>query len=366
MDSLKQELKRKNQLIRCCISIFKEGKPWFRCFRKFRAPKNTTRSFAHCMVENNDSHSTRVRITGRSKESGQTLQWITRPASPTLAVVTTVLEVIDGGTSYLEKKGVNEARLNMQRLVGHFLGFTRVQLYLEFDRPLTEEQLIPIREALKKRGQGVPLQHIIGEVEFMTRDFKCDARALIPRPETEELVSLVLKEKESLTQPTRILDVGTGSGVIGISLACELPSVGEVVLSDLSPEALSLAKENAESLEQEVSLVESDLFSSISGQFELILANLPYVPENDREGLEPELKHDPDLALFSGPDGMDLIKKFTTEVGDYLKPGGLLAMEVGHDQGQITADLLSQHAFTDIEVKKDLNEIPRFPFARKS
>lgn len=273
-----------------------------------------------------------------------------------------MLEVIDGGTSYLEKRGVAEARLNMQRLVGHFLGFTRVQLYLEFDRPLTEEQLVPIREALKKRGQGIPLQHIVGEVEFMRRDFKCDARALIPRPETEELTSLVLKE--SLNQPLSILDVGTGSGVLGISLALELPQVEEVVLADVSREALSLARENADLLEAKVTLLESDLFSQVTGSFDLIVANLPYVPERDRETLAPELKHDPDLALFSGDDGMDLVRQFTNEVSRFLKPNGLLAMEVGHEQGEASAELLRAQGLHEVSVKKDLSEVPRFPFAR--
>ena len=278
--------------------------------------------------------------------------------------MTTVLEVIDGGTSYLEKRGIDEARLNMQRLVGHFLGFTRVQLYLEFDRPLTEEQLTPIREALKKRGQGLPLQHVLGEVEFMGLDFKCDARALIPRPETEELVSLVLKE--TLNEPTRVLDMGTGSGVIGLALAQELKTPAEVVLCDCSRDALSLAQENATTLELEVTLLQSDLFSSVEGQFDLIVANLPYVPERDRETLKPELAHDPDLALFSGADGMDLIRKFVAEVSQYLTTGGLLAMEVGHDQGARTASLLeSDESLRQVEVKADLNKIPRFPFARK-
>lgn len=252
----------------------------------------------------------------------------------------------------------------MQRLVGHFLGFTRVQLYLEFDRPLAEEQLTPIRAALKSRGQGVPLQHVIGEVEFMGLDFKCDARGLIPRPETEELVSLVLKE--SLNEPTRVLDVGTGSGVIGLSLASNLTASDEVVLCDFSPEALALAQENAQALSKEVTLVESNLFSAVQGSFDLIIANLPYVPERDRETLAPELAHDPDLALFSGQDGLDLVRKFTNEVSAHLNPKGLLAMEVGHEQGEVTASLLRKDkSLIDIEVKSDLSGIPRFPFARK-
>jgi len=276
------------------------------------------------------------------------------------------LEVIDGGTGYLEKRGIGEARLNMQRLVGHFLGFTRVQLYLEFDRPLCDEELAPIRDALKKRGQGIPLQHIVGEVEFMGLDFKCDARGLIPRPETEELVSLVLKLKDSLNEPARILDVGTGSGVIGLSLAHELPDAAEIVLCDTSPDALALARENAQALEKKVTLTESHLFSNVQGSFDLIVANLPYVPERDRAQLAPELAHDPDLALFSGPDGMDLVRQFAAEVGAHLNPGGLLGMEVGHDQGELTASLLGQDdSLQVIEVKSDLTGAPRFPFARK-
>lgn len=291
------------------------------------------------------------------------MQWIPRSLSPTLRPVTTVLEVIDGGTSYLEKRKITEARLNMQRLVGHFLGLTRVQLYLEFDRPLTEEQLVPIREALKKRGTGAPLQHVIGEVEFMRRDFRCDARALIPRPETEELVSLVLRE--NLAQPARVLDLGTGSGVIGLSLAKEMPPSTEVLLSDLSPEALALSRENAQALEVEVTLVESDLFSSLEGTFDLIVANLPYVPERDRASLAPELRHDPEAALFSGEDGMDLVKKFTALVATFLRPGGLVAMEVGHDQGEATAVLLEANGLERVEVKADLAGVARFPFGWK-
>ena len=187
---------------------------------------------------------------------------------------------------------------------------------------------------------------------------------LIPRPETEELVSLVLKE--TLNEPTRVLDVGAGSGVMGLSLAQELRDPGEVVLCDCSADALSLAQENADALELEATFVKSDLFSAIEGQFDLIVANLPYVPERDRDTLAPELAYDPDLALFSGEDGMDLIRKFAAEVGNFLRPGGFLAMEVGHEQGALTASLLEKDPSLDeIVVKRDLSEVPRFPFARK-
>lgn len=279
--------------------------------------------------------------------------------------MTTVLEVIDGGTAYLDKRGIAEARLTMQRLVGHCLSFTRVQLYLEFDRPLTEEQLRPIREGLRRRGQGVPLQHILGEVEFLRRDFKCDGRALIPRPETEELVSLILQEKETLPQPARILDVGTGSGVIGLSLALELPSVGETILADVSPEALALARENAAALEVTATFVESDLFSGLEGPFDLIVANLPYVPERDRATLALELAHDPDLALFSGDDGLDLLRKFIPAAAKELASGGLLALEIGYDQAEIVTQLLEESSFTEIDIRADLSGVSRFPFARK-
>lgn len=277
--------------------------------------------------------------------------------------MTTVLEVIDSGTSYLEKRNIAEARLSMQQLVGHFLALSRVQLYLEFDRPLTESELIPIREALRKRGQGIPLQHILGNVEFAGLTFKSDERALIPRPETEELVDLICQNQDLFPETPRILDLGTGSGVIGLSLAHRLPKTAEVVLSDVSSKALSLAKENAEQLEIPATLVESSLFEQVSGTFDLIVANLPYIPESEREQLAPEVAHDPDLALFSGSDGLDLIRKTIQTSTNYLNSNSLIAFEVGYNQGQEVQTLLRQ-SFPTVGLWSDLNDIPRFPHAR--
>ncbi len=213
--------------------------------------------------------------------------------------MSTLLETIDGGTRYLEKRGIEDARRNMQMLVAHQLGCTRMDLYLQFDRPMEEAELVPLREKLKKRGEGIPLQHLLGTVWFHKQEFKTDARALIPRPETEELAEWILKW-ELPSSGLEILDMGCGSGVLGLTLAAERPG-WQLTLADVSPEALSLARENADRLEiRNARFLESDLFSTIDTRFDGIVANLPYVPEADRATLSREVMHDPGLALFSG------------------------------------------------------------------
>lgn len=275
----------------------------------------------------------------------------------------TVLETIDGGTSYLEKRGIEDARRNMQWLVAHQLGCSRMEIYTQFDRPLDEAELAPLREALKKRAEGVPLQHLLGTVCFLDHDFSCDGRALIPRPETEELAEWILSW--DLPEDLRVLDMGCGSGVIGLSLAARRPK-WHVVLADLSSDALSLAAQNAKALMLDgVQLVQSDLFGSLVGPFGGIVANLPYVPEGDRQAMAKELEHDPDLALFSGADGLDLIRRFIPEAYEKLHPGGWLALEIGHDQSAEVRKLLEAAGFTDIVIKSDLSGIERFPAARK-
>ena len=276
--------------------------------------------------------------------------------------MSTVLETIDGGSRYLEKRGVEDARRNMQMLVAGQLGCTRMDLYLQFDRPLEESDLSPLREALKKRGEGVPLQHLLGKVWFHNREFRSDARALIPRPETEELAEWILSWK--LPENQRVLDMGCGSGVLGLTLAAERPD-WNLVLADISPDALALARENAAMLELSVGFIESDLFSAVDGTFDGIAANLPYVPESERATMSREVLHDPALALFGGADGLDLIRSFVPEAFARLVPGGWLVMEIGHDQASQVAGILQTSGFTAIEVKTDLSGVARFPFARR-
>lgn len=277
--------------------------------------------------------------------------------------MTTVLDILDKGTAYLEKRGIEDARRNMQMLVAHQLTCTRMELYVRFDQPLDDVHLEPLRIALKKRGEGIPIQHLLGTVFFRNHEFKTDSRGLIPRPETEELAEW-LTNNVSLSEGARILDMGCGSGVLGLSLAADFPEA-VVTLADVSPDALSLARENAEFTGLKAEFLESELFSAlpVDRPFDLIVANLPYVPE--AEDLAPEVRHDPALALFGGPDGMDLIRRFVPDAAKRLAPGGWLAMEIGIDQSNQTEALLRDASLTDVLTLTDLSGIPRFPIARK-
>ena len=277
----------------------------------------------------------------------------------------TILDTLNGGTQWLEKRGVSDARRNMQLLLCHRLDCTKIQLYTRFDEPLTEEMLVPLRDDLKRRGEGEPLQHILGTVEFYRRDFKSDSRALIPRPETEELVEMLVKDKE--LKPTRILDVGCGSGVIGLSLAAEYGEDAEITCVDISEDALALAKENASLLGiKNVTFLQSNLLSNVEGGFDLIVANLPYVPEVDRSTLARELAYDPDLALYSGKDGLDLIRIFIQQLPNHLNNNATVALEIGIHQHTEVEQLLAHAGFSGIRTENDLSGIARFPFATYS
>jgi release factor glutamine methyltransferase len=278
--------------------------------------------------------------------------------------MTTVLDILDKGTAYLEKRGIEDARRNMQMLVAHQLDCTRMQLYLRFDEPLEEDVLGPLREALKKRGEGVPVQHLVGTVGFRRHEFKVDARALIPRPETEELAEWLAKHV-TLPDGAAILDMGTGSGCLGLSLAADFPTA-TVTLADVSADALALARENAAAIEaNKLAFIESDLFNALPADatFDLIVANLPYVPEG--EEVSREVRHDPALALFSGKDGLDLIRRFIPEAAKRLTPEGWLALEIGHDQAAEVERLLNDAGLAEIRSLSDLSGVPRFPVARK-
>ncbi|MEO1856660.1 MAG: peptide chain release factor N(5)-glutamine methyltransferase [Rubritalea sp.] len=276
----------------------------------------------------------------------------------------TILETLDSGTKWLENKGVDDARRNMQLLLCHQLDCSKIQLYTRFDEPMSESSLVPLREMLKRRGDREPLQHILGTVEFFMRDFYTDARALIPRPETEELCEIILKQLNPVA-PAKVLDMGTGSGVIGITLALEYGAQSEVDCVDVSSDALELTLKNITSNGVgNCTGKQSDLFAQLASKYNLIVANLPYVPEVDRSSLAAELTYDPDLALYSGDDGLDIIREFIQESPAYLDVGGIIALEVGIHQSSEVERLLSNAGFCDIKTFPDLSGIYRFPTAR--
>ncbi|MCE9611355.1 MAG: peptide chain release factor N(5)-glutamine methyltransferase [Chthoniobacter sp.] len=270
----------------------------------------------------------------------------------------TVLSVIQASTLYFQKNGVESARLNIEHLLAHILGKKRMELYLEFDRPLAEQELEPLRVLVKRRAGGEPLQHLLGTAEFHGRTFGCDKRALIPRPETEQLCELVLAGGTA----ARVLDVGTGSGVIALTLAAEWPEAC-VEAVDLSDDALALARENAArlGLAERVVFSQSDLLESVTGEFDLIVANLPYIATAEIAQLAREVQHDPLPALDGGPRGLEIFERFIPQTARHLR--GRLALEIGHDQTSALTELLGAHNFQDILPQTDYQSRNRFLFA---
>jgi len=231
---------------------------------------------------------------------------------------------------------------------------------------LEKSQIEILRSFIKKRSENTPLQHLIGTVDFFDSTFFTDERALIPRPETEELVRLITTKFPPGEEPEQILDLGCGSGVIGLSLAKFWPN-SQITLADFSEDALALSQKNATSLDLvNVSFQQTDLFSNLNNHFDLIVANLPYVAETDKKEMTSEvLDYDPHLALFSGEDGLDLIRTFCAQVPDRLYQGGLVAMEIGYNQAEEVEKLLKNALLNNVHTLPDLNNIHRFPFGSK-
>ncbi len=275
----------------------------------------------------------------------------------------TVLEVLHSTTAYFKKRRIDNPRLNAEHLLAHVLDRGRIELYLQFERALGENELATLRELVQRRGQGEPLQHLLGTVEFCGHLFLCDKRALVPRPETEELVGFLTSNDEHRT--SNIVDVGTGSGVIALSLASKFPEA-QIVAVDVSEEALSLARENADrlGLSERVQFLQSDLLEAVDGKFDLIVANLPYIAAQDRDTLSREVLYDPEVALFAGARGDELVHELIEQAPARLRPGGLLALEIGLGQSQGLLSALAEKKYRDIDSKNDYSGVIRFLFAR--
>ena len=279
----------------------------------------------------------------------------------------TVLEIIKKTTEFFSAKGVENPRLNAELLVGHGLGLKRMQLYLQFERTLNETELEKIRPLIRRRGQREPLQYIIGETDFFGLKLKTDRRALIPRPETEYLVELLVA-RLTLRPPQRILDLGTGTGALALSLARQFPEA-QVTAVDISADALTLAQENAalNQLEQRVTWIESNWFTGLAAErtFDLVVANPPYLTAGETAESTPEVKlHEPVSALTApGHGGTGDLNIIIREAVPFLEPGGLLALETGIAQHPALLEMIRSAGFAQSESVQDLTGRDRYLFA---
>ena len=276
-----------------------------------------------------------------------------------------VLEIIKRTTGFFEQRGVESPRLNAELLIGHALGLKRMQLYLQFERPLTEAELEKIRPLVKRRGGREPLQYIMGETEFSGLKLKVDRRALIPRPETERLIELVMQP--FVTPPATVLDLGTGSGAIALALAKAWPEA-VVTAVDKSEEALALARENAAAcgLTERIKFVSSDWFAAVPAveKFALIVANPPYLSDEETAGAQPEVKDfEPRMALSAGTNSAADLERIIRAARPYLAPGGLLACETGIAQHHALVALATAEGYTRAESLRDLTGRERYLLA---
>lgn len=246
-------------------------------------------------------------------------------------------------------------------LLAHALDVDRLHLYLAPDKPLTQAERSRYRTVVKKRRDGAPLQHLIGEVSFFGLKFRVDRDALIPRHETEQLLDHVLK-RAPREEEIRCLDLGTGTGVLAVCMARYLPRA-QVTALDISPQALRVAEENARinGVLDRVRLVESDWFEQLTGTYDVITANPPYIAHAALRDLPVEVRdHEPLVALDGGSDGLQGIRSIVSNVGEYLRPGANLLLEVGHDQGERVAYMMQEAGLVNVVVEPDLARKPRF------
>ena len=308
----------------------------------------------------------------------------------------TVLEAIQKSTEFLAKKGVESPRLQTELLLAHLLKLPRMKLYLNFERALTPAEVDGLREFIKRRGQREPLQHITGSTSFCGLEIAVNRAALIPRPETELLAELGWNFLSTLNctpnafgaQPSTALDFGTGTGCIAIALAVKCPSA-KVVATDVSPDALALAKENAarNNVTGQIQFLQGDGFVALANEsergqlvrelgdtnmrtgcprsFDLIISNPPYIPSAEIATLQPEVRDfDPRAALDGGADGLDFYRKLAMESKPFLKPGGKIMLEFGDGQADAIRKIFEAEKWIVEAVREDYSQRERFLIAK--
>ena len=282
-----------------------------------------------------------------------------------------VVDLLDWTVGYFQQHGIPNPRLDAEVLLAHLLEKTRLQLYLHFEMPVFQEHLTPFRELIKKRIAHTPVSYLTNRKEFMSLDFYVDERVLIPRPETEQLVETILTTKTENLQ--RLLELGTGSGVIATSLALQQPE-WEIVATDISEPALTVAQKNAEThaCTEQIKFLSGDLFEPIEAintngnpRFDWIVCNPPYVKNTERDTLSPDVRdYEPEIALFAGDDGLVVIRRLIAEAPKHLAPGGKLIFEIGERQADSVRALIdAESTYRTYELFKDYAEKERIVLA---
>jgi release factor glutamine methyltransferase len=274
----------------------------------------------------------------------------------------TPLRLLSWTQGYFGQKGIDSPRLTAELLLAHVLRCDRVRLYLDFDKPLGDPELAAYRELVRRRAEREPTAYLLGAREFWGRSFLVDPRVLVPRPETELVLEAALA---ALPADGRALDLCTGAGVLGISLALERPGA-QVVATELSPEALAVARENASRLSAAgLELLEGDLYAPVPAEprFDVIVSNPPYLPRGELDTLPPEVRREPRLALDGGDDGLAILRRIVAGAPARLRPGGALVLEMHESHLHDLPALCLQSGFQRAVAHRDLAGLPRFTVA---
>jgi release factor glutamine methyltransferase len=292
------------------------------------------------------------------------------PMNPPAAQVWTIGALLNWTERFFAQKGVESPRLDAQVLLAHSLGCKRIDLYARSTEEAPETERTRFRDLVRRRVEGSPVAYLVGTKEFYLLPFEVTPAVLIPRPATEALVLAALERMKPLSAP-RVLDIGTGSGCIAISLAKQ-NSTASVIASDASPDALAVARHNVErhAVANRVRLIESDLFAGLNSEspFDLILSNPPYVRTDDLSGLAPDVReHEPRQALDGGADGFAVIDRLLKDAPVHISPGGWLLVEIGSDQGDaMLSRLRATPSLTDSQILPDHDGYARVAVARRS
>jgi release factor glutamine methyltransferase len=278
-----------------------------------------------------------------------------------MAETWTTLKLVAWTQDFFAKKDVDAPRLTAELLLAHALSCDRVRLYLDFEKPIAEAELARYRDLLRRRAEGEPTAYLLGRKEFYGRPFRVDPRVLVPRPETELVLEAALA---ALPEGGRALDLCTGSGCLAISLALERPGV-RVLATDLSEDALAVARENAAALGAVVDFSGGDLWAAVHGAepFDVIVSNPPYIPAKELAGLPREVRREPCIALDGGEDGLSVLRPIVAGAPSRLRPGGALCVEMHESHLDVLPRLCLEAGFARAEARRDLAGLPRFTVA---